>query len=181
MKINIKNSHNLKSNKLLSKIKNKKIISYLMDSGSLTARLKQKYDNDFYVKVLKNKKSKIFKNEKKILTKNSNKIAFVREVLLYGNNQPVVFARTTIPKKSLKSPLFKLTKIGAKPLGEILFKQKTAKRAKIQIIKIKQKNNKILWGRISLFYLYHQPFLLTEIFLPNLFNKDNKKRSNEKC
>jgi chorismate--pyruvate lyase len=103
------------------------------------------------------------------------KIAFVREVLLYGNDKPVVFARTTIPKKSLRSPLFKLTKIGTKPLGEILFKQKTAKRDRIQIIKLKQKNNnKILWGRISLFYLYHQPFLLTEVFLPNLFKKPQK-------
>jgi chorismate lyase len=160
----INNKISVTSVKLLKNNCDRRILCLLKDKGSLTASLKQEFGSNFFVKVIKNKKDKIYLVEKKMLAEKNTKKAFVREVFLYGDGKKKVFARTIIPLKNLKSPLSVFTKIGNKPLGEILFKQKKNKRKNIQIIKIKQENN-VIYGRISQFFLHNRSFLLTEVFL----------------
>ena len=47
----------------------------------------------------------------------------IREVILYGNENPMVFARTIIPNITIEKGLRELGKIGNKPLGDILFEK----------------------------------------------------------
>ena len=135
-----------------------KVLFWIRDDQSLTQKLKKRYP-DFRVEVHKQDELEIYNHEINQLGNEENFI--VREVSLYGDNQPVVFARSVIPKNT-KTDL--IMKIGNKPLGEILFTDPNILREPIEIT---FQNN--IWGRRSVFVMNDSRILVSEFFLEKIY------------
>jgi len=136
----------------------KEVLFWIRDDQSLTQKLKKKYQ-DFRVEVHKQEELEIYNHEINLLGNEENFI--VREVSLYGDNQPVVFARSVIPKNSKTDSIIK---IGNKPLGEILFTDPSILREPIEIT---FHNN--IWGRRSVFVMNNSRILVSEFFLEKVY------------
>ena len=153
---------------------------WLVDSGSLTARLKVRYTH-FSVKPVMFKNAKALMDEVALLGLKANQHALIREVLLMGNNQPVVFAHSVLPRASLRGSWNGLGRLGNKPLGATLFANPKVKRTPLEYKKLSrhhpismrvaehmQTSPKALWARRSVFSLNCAKILVTEVFLPKL-------------
>lgn len=153
---------------------------WLIDTGSLTTRLKARY-TDFAVRPVLLKNAKAFTEESALLGLKANQHALIREVLLMGNNQPVVFAHSVLPKTSLRGAWNGLGRLGNKPLGAALFANPKVKRTPLEYKKLPhhhpismrlaglmQNPPKVLWARRSVFSLNCARILVTEVFLPEL-------------
>lgn len=155
---------------------------WLLDNGSLTAKLKQRSSGKFRVSVIKQSICPIPLSERRILSIPNGQWAMTREVVLYGNNIPWVYARTVVPLSTLKGPLRRLHYLGNKPLGEQLFTDPSMQRDNMQAAlflpsqvpqdlyqaQTSSKINASTWGRRSVFRLSSQPLLVSEVFLPSL-------------
>ena len=175
---------------LLKPISAKNFQNWLINSASLTARLQQKYAN-FAVKPVAVNFAKAVVEEAALLRLPAHKTALIREVLLFGNNQPVVFAHSVLPRASLRGAWNGLGRLGNKPLGATLFANAKVKRTPLSYKKL-SKNHVLyrralknlaatqqiaqkstlaptfLWARRSIFSLNCATILVTEIFLPTL-------------
>ena len=153
---------------------------WLIDAGSLTARLQQRYTK-FAVKPVAVKYAKPLQDEAALLHLPAYKAALIREVLLIGNNQPVVFAHSVLPRASLRGAWNGLGRLGNKPLGATLFANPKVKRTPLEYKKLPrhhpismrvaehmQTSPKALWARRSVFNLNCARILVTEVFLPQL-------------
>ena len=87
---------------------------------------------------------------------------WLREVILFGDDNPWLMGRTVVPESTLEGPERALRQLGTTPLGRYLFSSSSLSRDYIQIGR-----NGALWGRRSRLRLSDKPLLLTEIFLPN--------------
>jgi len=118
----------------------KSVLGWLDDKQSLTAKLKQKFD-DFSVNVLSQIQTIPHNNENEVLNFEGQSV--IREVQLLGNHQVVVFARSVIP---VTNDTQAILEIGSKPLGEVLFNDPDIKRGQLQIT-----HTGSTWGRRSIF------------------------------
>ena len=154
--------------------------SWLIDTGSLTARLQLRYKH-FAVKPVAGKYAKPINDESALLHLPAHKTALIREVLLMGNNQPVVFAHSVLPRTSLRGAWHGLGRLGNKPLGATLFANPKVKRTPLEYKKLPrhhlismrvaehtQTNPQALWARRSIFSLNCAKILVTEVFLEQL-------------
>jgi chorismate lyase len=136
----------------------KSVLGWLDDEQSLTAKLKQQFD-DFSVNVLSQIQGAPHSNENEVLNFEGQSV--IREVELLGNNQAVVFARSVIPiTKDTKD----LLSIGSKPLGEVLFNDSSVARGPLQIT-----HTDDIWGRRSTFTIGTTKLLVSEFFLEALY------------
>lgn len=154
--------------------------SWLIDNGSLTARLKLKYA-DFSVLPISLKNTKALPDEAALLGLELSQHVLNRDVLLMGNKQSVVFAHSVLPTSSLRGAWNGLGKLGNKPLGAALFANPRVKRSPLSYKKLsphqvlfqkaaQHMSDKpaYLWARRSVFRLNCATILVTEVFLPNL-------------
>ena len=153
---------------------------WLIDNGSLTARLKARYI-DFEVRPVLLKNAKAFSDESALLGLKASQHTLVREVLLMGNIQPVVFAHSVLPRASLRGTWNGLGRLGNKPLGATLFANPVVKRTPLSYKKLSSNHALFqhavahltikptcLWARRSVFSLNGAKILVTEVFLPQL-------------
>ena len=156
---------------------------WLIDNGSLTARLQLRYSN-FAVKPVAVKYVKPIQGEAALLLLPAHKTALIREVLLMGNNQPVVFAHSVLPRTSLRGAWHGLGRLGNKPLGATLFANPKVKRTPLEYKKLPRQHPismrvaehmlvapKTLWARRSIFSLNCAKLMVTEVYLPELLTK----------
>jgi len=163
--------------------------NWLLDKTSLTEKLVEKSKGRFRVEVLQQRIQRIRLSEHRALHIKSRRWAVVREVILYGNNTPWVYARTVIPLNTLQGSLRRLHYLGNKPLGRQLFSHPNMTREPLEVAELSPHHlpNIILsdigqssplnntsklpiWGRRSVFRLTNKPLLVSEVFLPELFN-----------
>ena len=135
-----------------------KVLFWIRDDQSLTQKLKKRYP-DFRVEVHKQEELEIYNHEINLLGNEKNFI--VREVSLYGDNQPVVFARSVIPKNAKTDSIMR---IGNKPLGEILFTDPNTLREPIEVT-----FHNDIWGRRSVFVMNDSRILVSEFFLEKIY------------
>ena len=135
-----------------------KALFWIKDNQSLTQKLKNRYP-DFRVEVQQQEELDLYKHEINQLGKEENFI--VREVFLYGDNEPVVFARSVIPKNTKTDSIME---IGNKPLGEILFTNSNISREPIEIT-----FHNDIWGRRSVFIMNNSRILVSEFFLEKIY------------
>lgn len=149
----------------------------LLDTGSLTATLIALSGGEFRVEVLRQTLASPSLPEQRCLGMGLRQLALVREVVLYGNNEPWVFARSVLPLTSLTGPLRHLRKQGNRPLGAFLFSQPHLRRGAIALARINRHHaylaaglagTEAAWGRRSVFSLNHKPLLVSEVFLDSL-------------
>jgi chorismate lyase len=150
--------------------------SWLLDSGSLTAKLLKLSHGDFKVQVLRQARARALRSEALALGIGFNELCLVREVILRGHNQPWVFARSVLPLRSLTGALRHLRKQGNRPLGAFLFSQPHLKRSPIALALISSHHAYTpetlmglasVWGRRSIFSLAGKSLLVSEVFLPD--------------
>ena len=150
--------------------------SWLLDSGSLTAKLLKLSHGEFKVQVLRQVHARASRSEVLALGIKVNELCLIREVILRGDNQPWVFARSVLPLSSLTGSLRHLRKQGTRPLGAFLFSQPHLKRSPIALALISGHHAYLpealmganpVWGRRSIFSIDDKPLLVSEVFLPD--------------
>lgn len=146
---------------------------WLLDEGSLTARLVAASNGDFRVEVIHQGWGVPQPDEAKILAMQPREVGLIREVFLICHGEPWVFARSVIPNKSLSGPLRFLRQLKNQALGGLLFRDPALQRSHFDIARIHLPHPAIpvdagpdVYGRRSLFYLKKRPLLVAEIFLP---------------
>jgi chorismate lyase len=165
---------------------------WLIDNGSLTARLQQRFSK-FAVVPLSVKYAKLIQDEVALLRQSDCQIALIREVLLMGDHQPVVFAHSVLPRASLRGAWSGLGRLGKKPLGATLFANPKVKRTPLSYKKLtpnhvlyqhatqhlaqmpEVRKPPYLWARRSIFSLSCANIMVTEVFLPQLLMEDFEK------
>ena len=146
--------------RLQNRIPTPRLKSWLQDPGSLTDRLVAKSQGAFRVEVQYQRWGRARLDEVRALGIDPRHRVFIREVILYGNNQAWVQARSILPASSLDRSLRHLKRLGSKPLGAILFSDPHMYRGTIEVTATAKG-----WGRRSLFFIKRQPLLVSEIFL----------------
>jgi len=154
------------------------LYDWLVDTGSLTARLKQ-YCQEFTVEILVEGNYPLSDDEKIKLNLVEN-IGFVREVLLKLDGTPWVFARSVMALNSLTAPGGELEQLGNRSLGSVLFSAPDMQRSEIEIAEFDAQSNVYgfscqltsslkasLFGRRSCFMLGGKSLLVSEVFLPD--------------
>lgn len=161
---------------------------WLLDTGSLTSQLIAASAGHFRVQILSQTLARGLLSERQMLAMPQRSLALVREVLLWGKEQPWVFARSVLPLRSLTGPQRRWRHLDERPLGALLFTQANMRRGPIQVgrfgkgsLELPQpcgRNHKTLWGRRSVFYIDGKPLLVGEVFLPDFcpYNAPRKQR-----
>lgn len=128
-------------------------------------------DNRFCVRILHQRIAVPRPSERRALGLPPRRLALIREVILYGADQPWVYARSVLPLSSLTGRLRCWRKLDERPLGARLFDQPHLGRGRIEIalcpaLAVHAGVSPPLWGRRSVFFVHHKPLLVSEIFLP---------------
>ena len=166
MKINWKNK--------IHKGKNQDFLTF---KSSITNKISQKAS----LRIERNKDfpNTIFNDEKLFFKTSRSGSLFLREVLIYANDEPIIYARTVF-KKNLRQLTGLVKKLNENPLANIVFKKKTkrsefifsnmspnsklSKRLNAKQITIK----KFVGARQSNFLCKGERILLTEIFFNDI-------------
>lgn len=151
-------------------------LAWLLDNGSLTKKLVEKSQGEFYVEVIQQRIQTVSLAERQALGIPHGRWAVIREVILYGQQSPWVYARTIIPLSTLQGPLRRLHYLGNRPLGEQLFNDPSMCRKPMEIAQLSPQQlpstltlSSPAWGRRSVFTLSNKPLLVSEVFLPAIF------------
>jgi len=156
---------------------------WLLEQGSLTQRLMNQF-NDFQVTPIFQGLCKPNPDEAAALALTLRQNVYLREVLLYGNQQAQVFAHSMTAAVNLRGHWQALPKLGRHSLGSMLFSNPRISRTAMQYKKLschhplfKQverltgKPQQVLWARRSQFSISGDKkaaMMITEVFLPSL-------------
>lgn len=164
-------------------IASQKYRQWLIERGSLTARLKANF-NQFSVQSIQLRYARAMVDEHGLLKLGLHQHALIREVMLKGQGQSLVFAHSVLPRASMRGAWNKLGRLGNRPLGEALFANPIVKRTPIEYKKLTarhalflaatqhlQISPQYLWARRSKFTLNCATILVTEVFLPQILQK----------
>ena len=121
-------------------------------------------------------------SEAKALGEEAQKLAVIREVELLCDGEIWVSARSVFPEKSLRGEGVRLHILENQPLGDLLYKDSNLTRSEFELamllphhedfIRASKHLTKLpehLWARRSVFHLYGQPILVSEIMLPVVY------------
>lgn len=176
-----------------------KLSAWLTERGSLTQKLQQHFPG-LQVLAVCTQFKKSFPDEARLLHRPIYKYAMIREVLLYKNTKALVFAHSVLPRASLRGAWQGLNRLGNKPLGAVLFANPRVRRTQLRYKKLHSHDAfyrqaqaqltkhgfaaqiphlpAVLWARRSIFSLNCANILVTEVFLPSLFNEPNSTLPN---
>ncbi|MFA9420820.1 MAG: chorismate lyase [Gammaproteobacteria bacterium] len=174
-------------NDIFSKKLDPAVISWLADQGSLTKRLMEYCPGQFSVRVLSQQWVIPEIDEARILNIPYRQTALLRQVQLLCGDMVCVYARSIIPLKTLGGRHRRLRFLGDRPLGAYLFANPSLQRNQQQLASIAKKDTLFdiatagsdqdcaqIWGRRSLFTIDEKPLLVSEYFLPALFEKNEE-------
>jgi chorismate--pyruvate lyase len=148
--------------------------AWLLDDGSLTARLIASSHEPFAVQRLRQSWDRPRLSEQRALMMARAERALVREVVLTIGARPVVFARSLFPASSLTGPLRHLRHLRNRPLGAILFRHPDMQRSPFELAHLAGddvylppdlRQRESAWGRRSCFEIGDRRLLVSEIFL----------------
>ena len=139
----------------------------------------------FWVRVLSQRWAKPKVDEAKLLNIPFRQSVLLRQVQLLCNGTVCFYARSVIPLDTLSGKHRRLRHLGNRPLGAYLFSNPKLRRDKQQLARIaksdplfeiatsgsEQKCEQI-WGRRSLFTIDDKSLLVSEFFLPALFENN---------
>ena len=164
------------------------LMSWLTDPSSLTARVKARC-SEFGVQLLGQKLGRALRDEAVLLGLRAGERVWVREVLLIADGQPVVFARSLLPLENVRGAWHLFQGFGARPLGAALFCDPAITRAPLACSRLDARDARYhrahallsvrtppvsaareLWGRRSLFCRHGRALMVSEFFLPAIFD-----------
>lgn len=155
---------------------------WLCDRGSLTARIQMK--GNFAVQVLRQGLARPTPDEASALAIEPGCLAWVREVVLFCDDEIVVFAHTVLPRRP-RGPLTRwLARLGNRSLGALLFAHAGFARGPMVFRRLDQhdalftparqalagggETPAALWARRSRFSFGGQAVLVSEVFSPRI-------------
>ena len=161
-------------------------VDWLYDRNSLTSRLQAR--GAFEVRVLRQGLAIPTFDEAVALGIRRKRLAWVREVALYCDGDPVVFAHTVLPYRPRGPMTGWLARLGNRSLGALLFSHAGFVRGPLLSKRIDQRDElfapaiaamdlhapeepstpALLWARRSSFSFGRQKVLVTEVFSPLL-------------
>lgn len=155
------------------------LLPWMMYRGSLTNHLTKQSGHQCQVKVLKQAWELPQKDERLFLNLDKDEKVFVREVVLYGEND-WVYARSIFPNEVMRAHE-EFLKIENRSLGEFLFKSKAIKRGVMEFASIKKghylyaqakershEEQEAFWARRSHFLVDKTNIIVCEVFLPSV-------------
>ena len=171
--------------KTIRRVDSDSLSFWLEDRGSLTARLQAK--GTFSVKLLQQSLAKPTLDEAVALGIAHNQLAWIREVALLCDGEPLVFAHTVLPYRP-RGPLSRwLSRLGNQSLGALLFVHPGFRRGALscklldhrhalflpaaQAMDLARTPPQTLWARRSAFAFGAQTVLVTEVFSPAISRK----------
>ncbi|MDO5769100.1 MAG: chorismate lyase [Psychrobacter sp.] len=140
---------------------------WLTSSGSLTAMLEAKANQPLRVERTFEGYRPLTLAQKRQLGYQGHQLnrpmmAWVREVLLYGNEKlPWIAAQSLFPVPSLVGEARRLQQLKGTPIGYVMFKRQTTLPSSRSIQKTAQG-----WERQTRYDWHHRPILISETFLP---------------
>ena len=161
----------MKFNKLTSwisetnslEVRNKEILSWLNEAGSITSRIKS--FSNFKLKLLKDGLGEVDIIEDDLIISNYEENN-IREVILLSNEEPLIYAKSIIPLETIKLGLNILGNLKENPLGDILFSNPEIKKKYMFFARFQSKEE-IFYGRKGIYTVKGYPFSVCEIFLIN--------------
>lgn len=148
---------------------------WIADQSSLTQRLIQLSGGKFKVRLLNQGVEPMQVSESLALGDRIGAMAIVREVELLCDGYVCVYARSVIPLSSLKGKQRRLACLGTQPLGAFLFADPHLRRAAVDVLPLNKARK--AWGRRSLFLVGGYPLFVSEYFLPELIQYEQKTRT----
>ncbi len=149
---------------------------------SMTARVGLVADSEISVDVLQQARGKLHEDERKFFTDPPAEQGVVREVCLKAEEQPFLVARTVFTSRRLEEHPT-IVRLGNHALGSLLFADGPPRFTAREFIYFDQSSplwglvgqcyDKVqshYWARRTLFWLFDESLLVTEIFLPELLN-----------
>ncbi len=155
------------------------VSDWLLEPGSITARLRARLLRPLTVKVLNQSWQRPLFSEHRLMKLNAQHRHLVREVLLETETGTWVIARTVIPRTTLSGVCRSLNHVGSRPLGEVLFADPYLQRQQLEFCRIHPDHwqtrlrsrlslEQPVWGRRTVYLLAKKPILICEFFLPEL-------------
>lgn len=154
--------------------------AWLTAPGSLTARIMARCGR-FQVKVIREGQAYPFPDEHRLVGLALDRYAWVREVLLLADGEPIVFAHSLLAPDDLRGAWHMARTIGSRPLGAALFVDPLICREHLQIARLAGDHPlhshaeasvgyglPVLWARRSRFVRQGRPLLVSEVFLPGI-------------
>jgi chorismate--pyruvate lyase len=134
-------------------VQNNEILSWLIEPGSITSRIKS--FSDFKLKLLRDGPGEVDAADDDLIISNY-KENNIREVLLYSDEEPLIYAKSIIPLETIRLGLDVLGNLKENPLGDILF----------QILKLKKNICYFLsLNQIKKFSMEEKVYIQLKVFL----------------
>lgn len=161
--------------------------TWLLHAGSFMQRLKERGACNPVIEVLSQEWQSAEAWECAVLNLELQTEVLVREVLILSEGKYWMFARSIFPRDTLTGEEAALAHLKTRPLGSFLFNHPDMKRSEFAFAYVapnmrwhqKIKNaictfchlneQKEIWSRYSVFHLQQKSLLLTEVFLPDVF------------
>lgn len=156
------------------------LASWLIDTDSLTRRLRELCGPAFRVRVVDQRRRRPLPSERAVVGLPDHAHALVRQVFLLCGAEPLVYARTIMPESTLDGARRRFARLGERPLGEMLFADRRIVRGDMEIAHLESGHalhtlagggRAPLWGRRSVFLIEGHPLLVNEIFLPAILRR----------
>ncbi len=156
-----------------SKIIPLKLRGWMTHSGSFMERLKE-HQVKPQIRVLSQQWAYPTSEERAWLKLPMRTYCLIREVMIYSEDKQWMYARTIFPQQTLTGAEKQLGYLKNRSLGSVLFKNPTLIRSPFHFLQLNLEQyilNKDItaWARRSLFFLKKKSLLLTEVFLPDLY------------
>lgn len=153
---------------------------WLTYRGSLTRRIVERCRR-FEVRIVSQKLRFPNDDEYRVLGRPAHRLAFVREVLLYADGEPVVMAHSIVSRRDIHGVWRAVSRLGTRPLAAVLFADRRVRRHRFEYGRVDpghplgRRARQLLGRRFgalaarrSLFHLHGRPLMVTEVFLPRL-------------
>lgn len=156
------------------------LASWLMDTDSLTLRLRSACGRGFHVALRAQHWRRPLPSERDALALPDHARALVRQVHLLNGDRALVYARTVMPAATLQGPRRRFANLGTRSLGSVLFGTAGLVRGPLEAARLEaghalydaalagadRRGASALWGRRSVFLVQGYPLMVTEVFLP---------------
>lgn len=163
------------------------LIPWLTDPDSLTSRIRARCTH-FAVRLLHQRLGAARLDEAALLGLRPGERVWVREVLLFADGRPVVFGRSLLPRRNVRGAWNLFHGMGARPLGAALFADPAISRSPLSCRRFDGRDARYhrarsalarhdasasmprgVWARRSLFSRHGRALLVSEFFLPQIF------------
>ena len=152
----------LNSSELKSSLKEQNILDWLNEEGSITARISS--DFKFKLEILSDDIG-MAEDEEYLALDIALEEVRIREVILYGDLEPLVYARSIIPNLTASKGYPGLGTIGSKPLGDLLFQSDLFIKMHREFAQFQAPSKEVSWGRRTHYLVRGYPLSVMEVFL----------------